>query len=278
MTVTPAPTRGPSVTALALARTGVELKAFFRNRELAFFTFLLPLLLLVVLSATFEGVIVGPPGTPLVTYRQYFVAGMIATSIFSSAFVALATGVAIEQHDGLLKRLAGTPLPRASYLAGKIASVTVVAALSTALMVAIGAAFYDLRVPTEPRRLVVLAGLFALGVAACSLLGLACTRLIRNAKAGAAVVQPPFLVLLFVSGVFFVFDRVPEALQRVGALFPVKWLAQGLRYVFLPDWFSSQEAAGRWELGTVAVVLVAWTVVGFALTLRFFRWDRSGEG
>ena len=124
------------------------------------------------------------------------------------------------------------------------------AALSSALMVAIGVAFYDLRVPTDPRRLLVLAGLFALGVTACSLLKLACTRLIRNAKAGAAVVQPPFLVLLFVSGVFFVFDRVPEPLQRFGALFPVKWLAQGLRYVFLPDWFSAQEAAGRWELAT----------------------------
>ena len=48
--------------------------------------------------------------------------------------------------------------------------------------------------------------------------------------------------------------------------------------MFLPDWFSSQEAAGRWELDTVALVLIAWTVVGFALTLCFFRWDRSGEG
>ncbi len=273
-----APASPPSVVTLAVARTGVELRAFFRNRELAFFTFLLPLLLLVVLSATFEGVIVGPADAPVVTYRQYFVAGMIATSIFSSAFVALATGVAIEQHDGLLKRLSGTPLPRASYLIGKIVSVTAVAALSSALMVAIGTLFYDLEVPTDPRRLVVLAGLFALGVAACALLGLACTRLIRNAKAGAAVLQPPFLVLLFVSGVFFVFDRVPETLQRLGALFPVKWLAQGLRYVFLPDWFSSQEAAGRWELPTVAAVLLVWTVVGFALTLRFFRWDRSDEG
>jgi ABC-2 type transport system permease protein len=64
-------------------------------------------------------------------------------------------------------------------------------------------------------------------------------------------------------------------MQRLAAVFPLKWMAQGLRYALLPDWFHVAEPTGSWEIDTVALVLVAWAVAGFCLTLRFFVWDRS---
>ena len=46
-------------------------------------------------------------------------------------------------------------------------------------------------------------------------------------------------------------------MQQVAALFPLKWMCQGMRSVFLPESFAAQEAGGSWELGRVALVLAA---------------------
>jgi ABC-2 type transport system permease protein len=76
--------------------------------------------------------------------------------------------------------------------------------------------------------------------------------------------------------VFFVYTGLPGWMQQLAALFPLKWMAQGLRSVFLPDSFAQQELAHSWELGRVALVLGAWCVGGLILCLLTFRWtDRD---
>src|SRR5688500_14455547 len=119
---------------LAVSRAAIELKSFFRDSQAALFTFLLPVMLLVVFSAVFTDVIFGPPGEEPLPFRQYFAAGMVASGIVSASFTTVAISVAIEQHDGTLKRLAGTPLPKSAYFAGKVLAATVLATLSSGLM------------------------------------------------------------------------------------------------------------------------------------------------
>ncbi len=59
---------------------------------------------------------------------------------------------------------------------------------------------------------------------------------------------PVVIVLQFISGVFFIYSELPGWMQTIGALFPLKWLAQGMRSVFLPSAFQTQEVAGwGWE-------------------------------
>ena len=67
-------------------------------------------------------------------------------------------------------------------------------------------------------------------------------------------------------------------MQQVAALFPLKWMCQGLRSVFLPESFAPQEPAGSWELGRVALVLGAWCVLGLVLCLFTFRWTTRRDG
>jgi ABC-2 type transport system permease protein len=66
-------------------------------------------------------------------------------------------------------------------------------------------------------------------------------------------------------------------MQQMAALFPLKWLCQGMRSVFLPDTFQRQELAGSWELDRVALVLLAWTVAAAVLAMRTFRWRRKED-
>jgi ABC-2 type transport system permease protein len=67
-------------------------------------------------------------------------------------------------------------------------------------------------------------------------------------------------------------------MQQIGALFPLKWLAQGMRSVFLPEQLAALEVTGTWEHGRTAIVLVVWLVVGLLACRAFFRWTPRGSG
>ena len=62
-------------------------------------------------------------------------------------------------------------------------------------------------------------------------------------------------------------------MQHFAAIFPLKWLTQGMRYVFLPDNFAQQEAAQSWELNKILVNLLIWLILGTIIAIRTFKWS-----
>lgn len=64
-------------------------------------------------------------------------------------------------------------------------------------------------------------------------------------------------------------------MQQVAAVFPLKWMTQGMRSVFLPDAAAATEPAGDWKHGLTALVLLAWVIGGVAVCVRTFRWRRD---
>jgi ABC-2 type transport system permease protein len=260
----------PSLARVYRSRAVVELKEFFRQREAVVFTVMLPVLLLVVFGAVLnfdlgQGV----------TFTQYFMAGIIAAGILGASLQNMAIGIATERSDGTLKSLAGTPMPRSAYFVGKVVQVLVVTAAIITILLFIGGVFYGVDLPTGGDW-VTFAWVAILGSASCTLLGIALSSLAKNGRSASATVTPFALLLQFISGVFFQFSEIPSWMQTVASFFPLKWMAQGLRSVFLPDEMAAAEPAGSWELGRVALVLAVWCVLGLVLCVRTFRWqDRS---
>jgi ABC-2 type transport system permease protein len=259
----------PPIGRLAIGRAALELKTFFRRREAVVFTFALPVILLVIFGSIFHGTV---PHTS-VSFRQYFTAGIIASGIMSVTFVNLGVSIAMERDDGTLKRLAGLPMPKVVYFAGKALSGLVISVIEVAILLIVGAALYGLKLPGTPARWITLGWVFVLGVAACTMLGIAASSMPRSGRSAAAVLNLPYLVLQFISGVYFPFSSLPKAMQDIAAVFPLKWMCQGLRSVFLPNQMLVAEPAHSWELGKVALVLLAWLVGSLVLCLRTFRWQ-----
>ena len=254
------------------SRTSVEVKQFVRDRQALIFTFLLPVMLLVIFGSVFNVSV-----TPGVTFSQYFLAGMIASGLVYTGFQNLAISIPQEREDGTLKRLAGTPIPPSAYFAGKVVLVLVSLVAQVLLLLLIGVLFFEVHLPDTAARWFTFGWLLVLGLLTCTLLGIAFSSVPRTGRGAPALVSPVVLVLQFTSGVFFEFDKLPHWMQQFAALFPLKWLCQGMRSVFLPDSFTSKEPAGTWETGRVAFVLVAWTVVAAVLCVTTFRWQRRGD-
>jgi ABC-2 type transport system permease protein len=254
---------------IGAARGRLELREFFRRKDAVVFTFALPAFILVLLGSVFSGDIseVG------VTMSQVFTASMVGAGIISTSFITLGIGVASDREDGTLKRLRGTPMPAASYFLGKLALVAVASLAEVALLLAVGVGFFGVKLPTDPMKWVTFSWVFALGVVSCSLLGIAASAVAKSARSAPAVMNLPYIGLQFVSGVFInPITALPLTMVVVASFFPLKWLSQGMRSVFLPDGAAVLEMAGTWEHGRTALVLGAWCVIGLVLCLVTFRW------
>ena len=264
----------PTWMSMTLNRFVVEVKEFVRSREQMIFIFAFPMLFLLLFGSVFGGQVLEPTD---VTFAQYFLPGMIATGIANTGFQSLAMSIAIDRDEDVLKRIYASPLPTTSFFAARIAQVLVVSIIQIAVLIALGVAIYDVALPTDAGRWWTFTWVFLLGTAASTTLGFAMSSLLRNAKAGSAIVTPIVLVLQFTSGVFLVYTQLPVFLQRFAEIFPLKWLAQGMRSVFLPEDFAMAEARGSWEHPATAIVLTLWVIVGLFLAIRTFRWMRHDD-
>lgn len=282
MTTTTAPRTTPPATTghrpvgpatLGLRQGRLEVRQFLRSRESVVFTMAFPVIMILIFASIFSGEIGGG-----VKFTQYFVTGMIATGLMTVGFQSLAIQIPIERDRGVLKRLRGTPMPKWVYFAGKVIMVTVIGVAETVLLLAVAVLLFDLQLPATAGKWLTLGWVSALGITACTLCGIAFSSLARSGRGASAVVTPVALVLQFISGVFFVFTSLPTWMQQVAALFPLKWMCQGLRSVFLPESFGAQEPGGSFELGRVALVLAAWCVIGLVLCLTTFRWTTRRDG
>jgi ABC-2 type transport system permease protein len=237
--------RLPGAWGLGLRRGALEIKQFFRQRDQVVFTFAFPVVFLFLFASIFKDDVRGAG----ITASQLYVPAMMAAGIMSTSFQSLGISIAIERDEKVLRRL-----------------------------LVVGTTLYDVKLPSDPAKWADFAWIFVLGLTACALLGIAISSVPKSGKSATSVVVLPFLVLQFISGVYIAIDTIPDWMLNIGALFPLKWMCQGLRGVFLPESAKVLEQAGGWEFGRIALVLGAWCVGGLLLCLLTFRWKNRRDG
>lgn len=253
-----------SAAGLALRQLRYENLAFWRNPPQAFFTFVFPLMFLVIFNLAFgdESVDIGNEKTRLSTF---IIPAIIAFSQISACYTNIAMSAVAARDGGLLKRVRGTPLPASAFMAGKVLHSTLIAVLLVGIVVAAGALLYGVDVPTTtlPALLVTI----LVGFASFSALGLATTTVIPNEDAAPAIINAVILPLLFISDIFIRFDDPPGWLEMVRNVFPVIHLYRALETVYHP---FTQGAGFEW--GHLAVVAL-WGLAGGVVAARFFSWE-----
>lgn len=263
-----------SVVALGLSRTRIELKEFFRERDAVVFILAFPVLLLLIFSSVFGSGqdFIELPGGVGISAAQYYLTGMVASGVMQSSFQSMAISIAVERDAGTLKLLRGTPMPPIAYFVGKIGQVVVVTVVQLAILLTVSRVFFGVHLPADAAHWARLAWLVALGAAAGTAVGIAFSSVPRTGRSAPTVVTPIVVILQFISGVFFNYSNIPSWMQAVASVFPLKWMAQGMRSVFLPDAMVHAEPGDSWHLVAGAVVMAAWLVAGLVLSVRTFRW------
>ncbi|MEX2291192.1 MAG: ABC transporter permease [Mycobacteriales bacterium] len=240
-----------SLARMLAAQTAAELKLVLRNGEQVLLSLVVPLGLLVVLVTVPFIPVEGPRA-------NFFVPGVLALAVMSTAFTGQAIGVGFERQYGVLKRLGATALPRPVLLVAKTLTVLAIELLQVTLLCGVG-----LALGWDPAGsvLAVLA-LVVLGTAAFSGLGL----LLGGTLPGLttlAVANLLWFVLLVLGGVLFPVSAFGAAAPLL-SLLPTAALSTGLRDVLV-------DGAALPLLSLT--VLTGWAVVSLAAASRLFRWE-----
>lgn len=245
---------------LLLSETNLQTKLFFRSSVAAFFTLVFPFMFLVMLNFFFgdeEGA------------SQYITSTIAVFGLVTATFTRLAITTSIARDDGVLKRVAGTPMPMTIHLGGRVLSAVLVGLLSVALMLVVGVILFSVVIPWSHMPLFVL--LLIVGSATFSALGLAVAAVSPNSRTAPAVANFVILPLAFISGIFFPLSEAPSWLQTLAGWLPLEPLASSAVAAFDPNvpvvipWVDLAK-------------LVAWGVIGMVVALKFFTYEPSTVG
>jgi ABC-2 type transport system permease protein len=242
------------VTRVAVAaQTRVELLMTARRGESLLVTLVIPLGILVFFTRV-DAVQVST-GEPV----DFLVPGVLALAVMSTAMVSLGIATGFERRYGVLKRLGSTPLSRSGLLVAKTTNVLLIELVQSVLIVAVGIAL-----GWSPTGGVVAAlGLLLVGTVVFAAIGMLMAGTLR-AEANLAAANGLFLVLLFLGGMAYPLERLPEALEVVARLLPAAALAECVR--------GALERPMDVPVGELAVLLV-WAVAAPLAAIRWFRWE-----
>ncbi len=252
---------------LAQARTAIVVA--LRTPRALVFTFLFPLIFLVLFNSIFikggDQTVTLPTDLKL-SAQAYFMAGITAYSIALSTFTTLAVSITTQRERGQLKRLRGTPMPSWTFIVAQILRATAQALAMTVLLVAIGVLAYGVEFPGSS--FLGFLVYVALGTATLCTLGIALTRLHphRRRRLDDRPLQRrhPRLLLRRLDP-----DRPasPLAARRSAASSPSTTSAIGLQSTLSP------EASGTGLEASNVTPLLVWALIGTFIATRRFRWE-----
>src|SRR5580692_7457671 len=115
-----------------LAQTRAEVFMTLRRGETLLLTVGIPVVFLLFFST------VHVVSTPTANSVDFFVPGILALAVMSTAMVSLGIATGFERGYGVLKRLGSTPLGRPRLLGAKIATIVGVEIIQAAVLVPVG--------------------------------------------------------------------------------------------------------------------------------------------
>jgi len=240
-----------------------EQLVFWRSREAAFFIFIFPLLLLVLLGSLY-----GSHGRyQHVPVRWAVLAGLVGYGCANTSFAGLAIQLVLRRESGVLKRLRSTPLPPATYIVALLVSTLVVFGLQAILLFLLGRALFGTPFPPDVGSLV---ATLLIGSAAFAALGTATAMAIRSSEGASAVVNFVLLPMAFLSGGFGPTKGYPAVLRAIGDVLPLTYFVKLVNAVYL-------HGHAFWTQPEALAVLAGWGVAGLVISVRTFGWEPRGR-
>src|SRR5512146_1545734 len=193
---------------------------------------------------------------------SYFVPSILAMALMQLGIFASIP--LVQQREKLiLKRLNATPLPRWTLVGSNIVVRLVIAAAQTALIVGIGIGVLGVQLTGSWLAIV---GLVALGAVTFVSIGYVIASFARTEEAANGLTSIVQFPLMFLSGIFFPLEIMPEWLRSVATFMPLTYLGDALRQTMVGG-IPFQ------PLGVDVAVLAGWLAACLLISARFFRWQ-----
>lgn len=230
-------------------------RSFLRRRTAVFFTFLFPVILVLIFGALVgtaagRGLFAEPPA--------YYVPGYLAVVVLLTPLSRLSSTVARHRDGSRFEKLATTPLSPGEWLVARGLVNVLLVGVAAVLVLAVITAVTDARFVLSP----LLVPFVTLGTAVFVGVGAIIGRLADSQDGAVAASNAIGLPLLFLSETFVPQTLLPSWFSPVVALSPLTYFARGTRAAIAGD-------AG-WALDLTILAVLA--VVALAIGARSIPW------
>jgi ABC-2 type transport system permease protein len=193
---------------------------------------------------------------------DYLVPGILAMSIMILGLFGSLTLVEWREKK-VLKRFAATPLGRSTVVYSQVVYRLALALVQTAIIITLAYFAFDVQMVGSWFMLI---GLVLLGTLAFVSLGYLAVSRSRTTEGAMPIVQILQFPMLFLSGIFFPVEFMPDFMRPIVEAIPVTYLGDALRQIMV-------DASPLHSLTTDIAVLTGWLLVCIVLSIRFFRWE-----
>jgi ABC-2 type transport system permease protein len=197
-------------------------------------------------------------------YVDFLVPGILGVNIMQLAIFSVAFALVADKQRGVLRRIMATPVRVVSLLTSQVLTRLVIAAGQVAVLLLVALILFNVTIVggLGPLAVVALLGSILFLTIGFALAGWATTE-----NQVPAIAQLITLPQFFFSGVFFSKNAAPEAIRPITNLLPLTFLNDALREI-------SVQGATLWDVRTQILGLLVWTILGFLLAVRLFRFEK----
>ena len=195
-------------------------------------------------------------------YINFIIPGIVAMSIMQMSIFGVIGAIVSWRERGILRRLLATPVRPSSILFGQVFTRLLISLTQVGLLIALGVIFFNLTVAGSYWTVLLLAifgGIIFLSMGfAMSGMGSQNTVMALSNL----IVMPQ----MFLSGVFFSRELMPQWLAKVTSYLPLTYLADAMREVI-------NKGATLGDIRTDLIGLAVWGVIAFGASVKLFRWE-----
>lgn len=197
------------------------------------------------------------------TFMDWFLPGIIAMSLMNTGIIGISTAFVSFREKGILRRIKVTPFPLWKFLSARVLGAMIVGLLSTAVLIAMAMALFGASVRGNWLLII-----FAIIIVSTSMLsiGAGIAAIARNVESAAGMANMLTFPMMFLSGVFFPIESMPDWMRPIMAVMPLRYGVEALRQPML-------YGNGLEAMWLHLLVLIAISVVAIAVAVRFFTWD-----
>lgn len=200
-----------------------------------------------------------------VEYYDFLLPGLVAMGVMNFSVVGMAVAVARFREQRILRRILATPLRPARFLAAQVLARVLLAMVQALLIIGVGVYLFGANIYGNVLWMLVLASVANL---AFLNIGFAVAGRASNPDAAQGIGTAVSIPMMFLSGVFFPTDNLPEVMQTVVQYLPLTPLIEGLREI-------SVDGLSIASTGPQLAMLGAWVAASFLIASRSFRFGKA---
>jgi ABC-type multidrug transport system permease subunit len=196
-------------------------------------------------------------------YIDFLIPGLVGMNLMGTGMWSISFTVVNARMKKLLKRFIATPMRKSEYLLSQFFSRLAFLVVESTVVIAFGWIVFGVRVNGS---LLTLTLLCVIGGFAFSGIGLLTASRARTIEAVSGLMNLVMMPMWLCSGVFFSYERFPDAVKPVIRALPLTVLTDALRAVI-------NDAMPLTSIAPALITLLLWAVVTFAIGLKIFRWQ-----